>query len=77
MDYGEKRVVVPTVHEYDCVRDYVENAREHGFNVDRLESGDWSEYNNGGFLNHVGEKTLEWLDCLDALTKEEHAAADD
>ncbi len=29
-------VVVPTIREYDCVRDYVENARDHDFDVDRL-----------------------------------------
>jgi hypothetical protein len=46
--------------------------------ADRLESGDWSEYNNGAFLNHVGEKTHDWLDCLDALAPvEERVVADD
>jgi len=46
--------------------------------ADRLASGDWSEYNNGAFLNHVGERMLEWLDCLDALASiEERAVADD
>jgi hypothetical protein len=29
-------VVVPTIREYDCVRAYVENAREHGFDSSRL-----------------------------------------
>ena len=29
-------VVVPTIREYDCVRAYVENAREHGFDTSRL-----------------------------------------
>ncbi len=29
-------MVVPTVREYDCVRDYVANAREHGFDAGRL-----------------------------------------
>ena len=29
-------VVVPTIREYDCVRAYVQNAREHGFDTDRL-----------------------------------------
>ena len=29
-------VVVPTVREYECVRAYVENAREHGFDTARL-----------------------------------------
>ena len=29
-------VVVPTIREYWCVREYVSNARDHGFDVDRL-----------------------------------------
>jgi len=29
-------VVVPTIREYECVRAYAENAREHGFDIDRL-----------------------------------------
>ncbi|WP_336327915.1 alpha-1 4-glucan-protein synthase [Halovenus sp. HT40] len=29
-------VIVPTIREYDCVRSYVENAREHGFDTSRL-----------------------------------------
>ncbi|MFC5971630.1 alpha-1 4-glucan-protein synthase [Halomarina salina] len=29
-------VVVPTIREHECVRAYVENAREHGFDADRL-----------------------------------------
>ncbi len=29
-------VIVPTVREYDCVRAYVENAHEHGFDTSRL-----------------------------------------
>jgi len=32
-----------------------------------LADGDWSEYNNGAFFNHVGEHMLDWLDCLDQL----------
>jgi hypothetical protein len=30
-------VVVPTIREFECVREYVANAREHGFDTDRLE----------------------------------------
>jgi hypothetical protein len=30
-------VIVPTIREYECVREYVANAREHGFDTDRLE----------------------------------------
>jgi hypothetical protein len=33
---GDVCIVVPTVREYECVRAYVENAREHGFDTDRL-----------------------------------------
>jgi len=29
-------VVVPTIREYECVRAYAENAREHGFDTDKL-----------------------------------------
>ncbi|MFB6141230.1 MAG: alpha-1 4-glucan-protein synthase [Halosimplex sp.] len=29
-------VVVPTVRDYECVRAYAENARDHGFDLDRL-----------------------------------------
>ncbi|UIP01453.1 alpha-1 4-glucan-protein synthase (plasmid) [Halobaculum sp. CBA1158] len=29
-------VVVPTIREYECLRSYVDNAREHGFDTDRL-----------------------------------------
>ena len=34
----------------------------------RLAEGDFSAYENGAFLNHCGEYTLDWLDCLEALT---------
>ncbi|WP_458188579.1 alpha-1 4-glucan-protein synthase [Haladaptatus sp. NG-WS-4] len=29
-------VVVPTIREYECMREYFDNAREHGFDLDRL-----------------------------------------
>jgi hypothetical protein len=29
-------VVVPTIRDYECVRAYAANAREHGFDLDRL-----------------------------------------
>ncbi|WP_144902700.1 alpha-1 4-glucan-protein synthase [Halobellus captivus] len=29
-------VVVPTIRDYDCMRVYFENARDHGFDLDRL-----------------------------------------
>ncbi len=33
---GDVCMIVPTVREYECVRSYVENARKHGFDTDRL-----------------------------------------
>jgi hypothetical protein len=30
-------VIVPTIREYECIEAYVENARDHGFDTDRLE----------------------------------------
>ncbi|MFW5984217.1 MAG: alpha-1 4-glucan-protein synthase, partial [Halobacteria archaeon] len=45
---------------------------------DALAEGDWEGYNNGAFLNHVGEKFGDYLDCLDALAPvEKRAVADD
>ena len=29
-------VIVPTIREYECIREYVANAREHGFDTGRL-----------------------------------------
>ncbi|PSP72380.1 alpha-1 4-glucan-protein synthase [Halobacteriales archaeon QS_3_64_16] len=29
-------VIVPTIREFECMRSYFENAREHGFDLDRL-----------------------------------------
>jgi hypothetical protein len=46
-----------------------------------LVAGEFSDYENGAFLNHVGEYMLDWLDCLEALaepeTRTEVAAAGD
>ena len=33
---GDICVVVPTIREYECMRAYFENARDHGFDLDRL-----------------------------------------
>ncbi len=33
---GDICVIVPTIRDYDCLRSYVANAREHGFDVSRL-----------------------------------------
>jgi hypothetical protein len=50
--------------------------------ADALAEGNFSEYNNGAFLNHCGEYMRDWLDCLDALgglttATGERAVADD
>ena len=29
-------VIVPTVREFECMRAYVKNAREHDFDTDRI-----------------------------------------
>ncbi|MFA9502480.1 alpha-1 4-glucan-protein synthase [Natrinema sp. H-ect1] len=35
--------------------------------ADELAEGDWDDYNNGAFFNHVGEYMRDWLDCLATL----------
>jgi hypothetical protein len=40
----------------------------------RLVDGEFGGYNNGAFLNYVGEHMLDWLSCLDALATERTAA---
>ncbi|MFC7098934.1 alpha-1 4-glucan-protein synthase [Halobaculum marinum] len=35
--------------------------------ADALAEGDFSEWNNGAFLNHCGEYMRDWLDCLDRV----------
>ncbi|WP_283401567.1 alpha-1 4-glucan-protein synthase [Halorubrum sp. DM2] len=44
--------------------------------ADALVEGDFSEWNNGAFLNHCGEYMRDWLDCLDAVHRAP-AVADD
>ena len=41
-----------------------------------LVDGEFDEYRNGEFFNHVGEHMLDWLACLDALERVP-AVADD
>ncbi|MFB6157164.1 MAG: alpha-1 4-glucan-protein synthase [Haloferacaceae archaeon] len=43
--------------------------------ADVLAEGDFDEWANGDFLNHVGRYTREWLDCLDELAPVEPAPA--
>ena len=35
--------------------------------ADELASGEFSDWENGAFLNHCGEYMQDWLDCLDVL----------
>jgi len=44
--------------------------------ADALAEGEFSEWNNGAFLNHCGEYMRDWLDCLDAVSRTP-AVADD
>ncbi|MGM0718253.1 MAG: alpha-1 4-glucan-protein synthase, partial [Halobacteriota archaeon] len=44
----------------------------------RLADGEFDEYRNGEFFNHVGAYMLDWLDCLDTLASvKTPAVADD
>ena len=43
-------------------------AEAYAAMADHLAESDWSRYENGGFLAHVGEYMRDWLACLDALT---------
>ncbi|MFC7155082.1 alpha-1 4-glucan-protein synthase [Halomarina halobia] len=47
--------------------------------ADALADGDWSAYENGAFLNYVGEHMRDWLECLDRLaaTRTATVTADD
>lgn len=51
-------VIIPTIREYECVRTYVANAREHGFDLDRL------------FFLLVTEDFCE-TEAMEAMLKEE------
>ena len=35
--------------------------------ADVLVAGDWSDWNNGPFLNYCGQFMQDWLDCLDDI----------
>jgi hypothetical protein len=41
--------------------------------ADALAEGDFSDYENGAFLNHCGEYMHDWLSCLDVLAESEPA----
>jgi hypothetical protein len=42
--------------------------------ADALATGDFEAYQNGAFLNHVGEYMQDWLACLDELDDLDAAA---
>ncbi|MEE6209501.1 alpha-1 4-glucan-protein synthase [Salarchaeum sp. III] len=42
--------------------------------ADELAAGDWSEWNNGAFLNECGEAMRSWLDCLNAIEERQTEA---
>ncbi|WP_435075003.1 alpha-1 4-glucan-protein synthase [Halorubrum sp. HHNYT27] len=51
-------------------------AAVFGETADALAEGDFSEWNNGAFLNHCGEYMRDWLDCLDAIRRTPMVADD-
>jgi hypothetical protein len=44
--------------------------------ADRLAEGEYSEWENGEFLNHCGEYMRDWLDCLAALEADKSREAE-
>jgi hypothetical protein len=62
--------VTDTVETADSFADAFEGI------ADALVAGEYDDYENGPFLNHVGEYMHDWLDCLDALGPAESAGAD-
>ncbi|MDG5775489.1 alpha-1 4-glucan-protein synthase [Haloarculaceae archaeon H-GB1-1] len=69
-------VVVPTIREYECMRAYFDNAREHGFDLDRLHvvlvTEDFCDtdemaamLDDEGVSGEVfdGERRAEWFDA--------------
>jgi hypothetical protein len=63
----------------DDVGEGAESYREaYAAMADALATGDFGAWNNGAFLNHVGEHMRDWLEALDALVPSRvPAAADD
>jgi hypothetical protein len=60
----------------DAGADATDYAEVFDAMADELAGGDFDEYRNGAFFNHVGEYMRDWLDCLDAIRRAP-AAADD
>jgi hypothetical protein len=67
-------------HLWELIDDIGEDAESYAEVFEamgrRLAEDDF-EYNNGDFLTYVGESMLEWLDCLDALQRQQIPADDD
>ena len=63
----------------DDVGEGAESYREaYAAMADALAEGEFSDWRNGAFLNHVGEHMHDWLGALDALAPSRvPAAADD
>ena len=70
-------------HVWEIVADVGEDADTYADAFEAmgrtLADGDFEEYNNGEFLNFVGEYMLDWLACLEAIQPEQAVAtpADD
>ena len=60
----------------DAGSDATDYAGVYDAMADQLAEGDFGEYRNGAFFNHVGEHMRDWLDCLEVL-RPAPAAADD
>ena len=67
-------------HVWEVIDDAADDADSYAAAfeamADALAEGDFSEWNNGAFLNHCGEYMRDWLDCLDAIQRTP-APADD
>ena len=62
--------------EDDAGLDAMDYAVVYRAMADRLVAGDFEEYRNGAFFNHVGECMRDWLDCLETIRRAP-ATADD
>ena len=60
----------------DTEPDATDYAAVYEAMADRLAAGDFDQYRNGAFFNHVGEYMRDWLECLEAIRRAP-ATADD
>jgi hypothetical protein len=58
-------------HVWEVVDDAAEDADSYAEAFEAMGSalaaGDFSDWENGAFLNYCGEFMLDWLDCLEEL----------